>query len=881
MVESSADNTAGADFHDPDETQAAPGPTPPSGAESVAAGDVLGGRFRIISRLGSGGMGEVYRADDLTLGVSVALKFLPPTRAADPEWIARIRAEVRVAREVAHQHVCRTFDIVEMDGRSFLTMEYVDGEDLSSLLRRIGRLPVDKAVQIARQLCAGLAAAHAQGVIHRDLKPANVMLDGRGNVRITDFGIAALADSTAQPNKIVGTPAYMAPEQFAGAAPTPQADLYALGLVLYEIFTGRTAVDGLSRQEFRAAHESSAVTPMTDLVEDVDPVVERVIMRCLQKDPALRPESAFAVAAALPGGDPLAAALEAGETPSPDMVAAAGDRREWLRPAVGAVLIGVLVLSLVGSFFVAEERSMFTKIAAPQRPEALEQTAREIVEELGYSTDTYDRVWGVAPDTRYLRYLADRSRSLDRWSPLGSAPALLRFWYRQSSQSLHPHPVAGVYLNPATYHNPEAPVDSLALRLDMQGRLNDFIARPPARDLLTTEAAPRPPVDWGRLFERAGLDIDRFQETAAPTDWNWVVYCDTDEQHTWFGTASDDKPTVIRVEGRALRNRVVAFDTGYPWHTPEFALVADQRPVGEAWIGFGLLVLACVFVLIALRHLRQGRGDRRGANWAALIVLTCHTVYWLLSISRLPNPSPELVASGFGAIALGLFWAAVAWLLYLALEPFVRRRSPHRLVAWQRLVAGRWRDPIVGRDLLVGFSTGALLASGGSLLGIGVDVAQGTAPYLTAAWPVMSARGILGSLALYGLIAMVGALAVTLLPLLLQLAVRKQWLALAVAWPLIAILASPPLVERHDVVVAFAISAIRAAGILYVQQRFGLVAAWATLFAGSALMQTGSTALGAWHATPLLTAVGVLIVFGAWSYYAALGGRSLFPASKT
>src|SRR5512144_1891610 len=163
-------------------------------AEGFAPGTVLAERYRIVGLIGRGGMGEVYRADDLKLGQTVALKFLPALLAAEPAWIERFYAEVRHARQVAHPNVCRVYDIGEIEGRHFLSMEYVDGEDLGSLLRRIGRLPGDKAVEIARQLCAGLAAAHDQGVLHRDLKPGNVMLDGRGRARITDFGLAVRAD---------------------------------------------------------------------------------------------------------------------------------------------------------------------------------------------------------------------------------------------------------------------------------------------------------------------------------------------------------------------------------------------------------------------------------------------------------------------------------------------------------------------------------------------------------------------------------------------------------------------------------------------------------------------------------------------------------------
>src|SRR5205809_2069662 len=179
-------------------------------------------------------MGEVYRADDLTLDQTVALKFLPQGTAADPARLAQFHHELRVARQVSHKNVCRLYDLGEADGRRFITMEYVDGEDLASLLRRIGRIPQDKAIEISRQLCAGLAAAHERGVVHRDLKPANVMLDGDGNVRITDFGLAVTAGDAAAMR--AGTPQYMAPEQLRGEPASIKTDIYALGLVLFEIF---------------------------------------------------------------------------------------------------------------------------------------------------------------------------------------------------------------------------------------------------------------------------------------------------------------------------------------------------------------------------------------------------------------------------------------------------------------------------------------------------------------------------------------------------------------------------------------------------------------------------------------------------------------------
>lgn len=304
-----------------DRNAVVPKPAPPSSrpprSGGFSPGTVLVERYRIVALLGRGGMGEVYRAEDLKLGNVVALKFLPASLQNDAAALAGFHAEVRNARQVSHPNVCRVYDIGEVNGQHFLTMEYIDGEDLASLLRRIGRLPADKALETAHQICAGLAAAHDCGLLHRDLKPANIMLDGRGRVRITDFGLALSHDDATGRSETAGTPAYMAPEQIGKGEASVRSDIYSLGLVFYELFTGRLPYQATTPIEWRRAHmESSPRTP-SSVVKDIDPVVEKAILRCLQKDPALRPSSVRQVAAAFPGGDPLAAALAAGETPSP------------------------------------------------------------------------------------------------------------------------------------------------------------------------------------------------------------------------------------------------------------------------------------------------------------------------------------------------------------------------------------------------------------------------------------------------------------------------------------------------------------------------------------------------------------------------------------
>ncbi|MEJ2580449.1 MAG: serine/threonine-protein kinase, partial [Acidobacteriota bacterium] len=466
-------------------------------------GTIIDGRYRIVGLLGRGGMGEVYRADDLKLGQPVALKFLPLDVAQDRERLERFLNEVRSALRVTHANVCRVHDVGDVDGQHYLSMEYVDGEDLASLLRRIGRLPRDKAVQIARQLCAGLEAAHEQGILHRDLKPANVMIDGRGRAKITDFGLAGLAETIIGDEIRVGTPLYMAPEQSAGEGVSVRSDLYSLGLVLYELFTGRRAFEAADAADLERLREQSTPTSPSSHVQDLDPAVERTILRCLETDPGARPNSALAVAASLPGGDPLAAALAAGETPSPEMVADAGEVG-GLRPAIG---IPLLVFVIVGLFFVAANRDRYAVeglVSLPKPPEALEVEAREILEAAGFDGDAVDRANGFTYFYDYLDHVEAQELTVSEWGILSTVrPAPIYFWYRQSPEQL----VASDFFSSDEYQfvSPSDPPwtvgDMSGVWLDPQGRLLRLKVVPPP---IAAEDSPAGPVDWSPLIEAAG-----------------------------------------------------------------------------------------------------------------------------------------------------------------------------------------------------------------------------------------------------------------------------------------------------------------------------------------------------------------------------------------
>ncbi len=261
---------------------------PFAGRQDFSAGDLFAGRYRMIARLGRGGMGDVWRADDLVLETPVALKLM---HSANPSERTFILQEVRLARQITHPSVCRVFDVGEAGETIFFSMHYVQGEDLAALLKRTGRLTSERVVEIAHQLCAGLAAAHAEGVLHRDLKPANILIDQGGRVRITDFGIAVTTGNLG-PLVRIGTPGYMAPEQLAAVATVSErTDLHALGLVLFELVTG---------QPHHASHAEDASVRLSRLAPGVHPQLARAILEAIEPDAADRPASALEMEALLP-----------------------------------------------------------------------------------------------------------------------------------------------------------------------------------------------------------------------------------------------------------------------------------------------------------------------------------------------------------------------------------------------------------------------------------------------------------------------------------------------------------------------------------------------------------------------------------------------------
>jgi hypothetical protein len=780
-------------------------------------GAVLDGRYRIIGLLGKGGMGAVYRADDLRLGQPVALKFLPPDLSRDAAQLAQFHNEVRTARQVSHANVCRVYDVGEIDGQLYLSMEYVDGEDLASSLRRIGRFAEDKALDIARQLCAGVAAAHQRGIVHRDLKPANVMLDGAGKVRVMDFGLAT-AGHVDQVR--VGTPAYMAPEQLEGREVTARSDIFALGLILYELFTGRRALAGPTIDDLQRQHESGTITTPTAIVKTLDPAVERAILRCLDRDPARRPASALGVAAALPGGDPLAAALAAGETPSPEVVAAAGGESAAMSWPTALACFALVMASLWVSFHLAGRFLDLNQVRFDLEPRVLEDRARTFEQSVGVGANVVDRASGLFVSTDIQNWIASLPEAPVRDAIRHAGwPSAIVFWHRSSPRLLVPSVLTP---RPGRGDPPLLLSGMTLIGLASSGQLIEFMSVPVQVESRAT--APRLALDWGTFFRAAGLDQARF--SPVPPDWTPRVYADA--RHAWLGTAPGI-PGDLRVEAASHRGVPVSFQIIGPWARPTRMEAPGTRGGADL-----IAIVASVIIVpgtllaaawLARRNLRLGRADRRGAAAVAAFVVTMRMVYWLLVARHFADAVVEQNRF-FAALAGALLEGGISAVLYLAIEPALRRARPQMLITWSRLLAGRIRDPMFGRDLLIGAAAGTLLTAityahyllagafgRGEFTPASADLSVLLGmPLVVAAMinPVQSAlqNAFLGALGL----------------VLVRMVVRKTWLTFAIPVAVFSFLAARGQFETGIVWLDLALGAVLVAIILGTILRFGLVA---------------------------------------------------------
>ena len=804
-------------------------------------------------------MGEVYRATDLALGQSVALKFLPAEAAQNQRLLERFHGEVRIARQVSHPNVCRVYDIGQAEGMPFISMEYVDGEDLSSLLLRIGRLPADKALETARKICAGLAAAHSRGIIHRDLKPQNIMMNKRGDVIIMDFGLAAIADQLSGAEVRNGTPAYMAPEQLRGAEVTAKSDIYALGLVLYELFTGKRPFDANTVQAMLRQQESAQLTSMTSIAADIDPGVEKAIRRCLDPDPTRRPATALSVAAALPGGDPLAAALAAGEMPSPELVASAG-KLEGLAPKYSVPCLIAIIVCLCAAVALRARYAAVMHTPLDDPPEVLAHQSRAMASSFGYPKKPADST--LALDNR--SDLLDRLKQLPephRWDDWLASEAPISARYRESPSPLVADPYGDV-----TPDNP-APTQPgmVSVTLDGAGRLRDFQANP-----YQNAQALTPPVTPDAVFRAAGLDLSAFSEIPA----TFVPTAASSEVHSWKGPHPHIPGLNLTVDLASWKGRITQAAVHLDW-PKSAAPAAPSNP----WISRARVALLITFsvmgllgmIFLARRNWKLGHVDRKGALRIGLVRCLLGFVTWIGTVHAVPDES--MIGFFFANCAAWLTWGAAVSLLYVALEPLVRARWPHSIVTWNRLLAGRWLDAQVNSHILIGAAVGAAIWVAAEWFGDWQSDALGTLGGISSAlgprqWLAAHSNLMEGAL-FFGLLVFFAICG-------LRLMVKKDVLA-AILAALLLILANGGVFSSPDWKVALAIYFGIYSVLVFVLLRLGLVATMAAVFfIDSSNLITLGADWKTWYAPAGLATFILLLGIAIFAFWRSLGSHELF-----
>ncbi|HEX8617450.1 MAG TPA: serine/threonine-protein kinase [Thermoanaerobaculia bacterium] len=789
--------------------------------EQFAPGTIVAGRYRIGSILGAGGMGEVYRADDTKLGQTVALKFLPARLERDPVLLGRLHDEVRLGRQIAHPNVCHLYDIVEADGAHFVAMEYVDGEDLSRLLPRIGRLAPDKAVDFARGIAAGLAAAHAKGILHRDLKPANIMIDSRGDARIMDFGLALAAGE--DDGTISGTAAYMAPEQLEGRPATVRSDLYALGLVMYELFTGKRAHAARTLTE-RVRDAATEIATPSSHIRDMDPAVERIILRCLAVDPEQRPASAREIILALPGSDPLAAAMAAGETPSPRVVAAAGAEGTLTRWQAWTMLGAVAVLVVAHTSL-----RVRTAPALPTSAEVLWARSATILETLGIP---------ARGEPIRQPHVVDGPAPHRFRSEYGVSPAVSR--------------VIPFEANAPGW---------TTIEVDSRGRLARLLTAPDA------EWKPKP-LDWRPLLEAAGVDAASLRPVApriAPT-------APFDARAAWVGMYEKER-VGVRIEAAAWKGTPVAFGVSAPNDGPVTPSGFGSQSATRFISAVGLIALA-VALLLAARNVRARRVDRQGALRMSVALFAVAAAGQFFDAAARAGALAALsdLSHIFGAATDVTLYVLVS---YLAVEPWVRRRWPELLISWARLADGRPRDPLVARHVMIGILAGvahAILSATARPIAAALD--GGSAEFrefrIGNLWDALAAVHFGAT----------GAIASTAMPVValvvFTIVLRRRALAGAALFTVLLTFFWLAVGQRPASVPSYVVIA----GLLsFITVRYGLVAlsvAQATFFA---LFMSPLLPGAGWATATAPVALAVVVALALWAFHTSLGGQPMFSAT--
>jgi hypothetical protein len=652
------------------------------------AGTMIGGRYRLMALLGRGGMGVVYRAEDAELNQEIALKLLAPGLGHDVAAVDIVRREVRTARQITHPSVVRIFDFHVAGGEAFLTMEFVAGEDLGSLVRRVGPLPAAKVLQITRQLAAGLAAAHEAGVLHRDLKPANVMIDGSGNVRILDFGVAAPLSDERALRRVSGTPGFVAPEVLAGQAPSERSDLYGFGLVVYYAATG---VLPDSRQLASEAELEARL-----FSAGMSRELATIVRCCLNAAPSHRPRSAHELVLALASEDPLKHVVSAGRIPSQALLAAASSWKASPRKLNALFVTGMVLIVLI--ILLADRTLFLSRCGLVKSPTALSEIAEEMLIRLGHRAPGEWVQTGVALDTDCLQFVRGQSKLPGVWKSLsaGEIPAVF-FWYRQGDPRL-PRPTLLGDSGAEDARN--ALPGSMTVHLDGRGKLMSLCVNESG----ALENGSSRQVDWPIVFDLADLNWPAFREVHATR----VPPLFADEVRLWQGPFPATSGQDLHVMAAAHSGRLVYFEIEYPWQMRASDIPAEGTQQSSRFIAVRAalwLVAISLAAWLAWRHVQLGQADWQGTWRVSACVVSLAGLNWLCG-SRHSFVATEELLAAFDWLTVIAFCGAMAAVTYLAVEPYARRWWPWSIITLRRLLDGRLTDGALWADVLLGVVVG-------------------------------------------------------------------------------------------------------------------------------------------------------------------------------
>ncbi|MGB7925112.1 MAG: hypothetical protein WCF57_17865, partial [Pyrinomonadaceae bacterium] len=573
----------------------------------------------------------------------------------------------------------------------------------------------------------------------------------------------------------------------------------------------------------------------------------------------------------LPGGDPLAAAIAAGETPSPEMVAAA-PKEGALKPFVALACLASVVALFAFIVFFSDKVKLNEWVPLDKSPEVMAERASQIVNRLGYTDAPKDTVYAYDQDFSYLDYARREDTSPDRFEKIRTGqPVTLYFWYRTSPRYL----IQNSFGEVSSFDPPIDVSGMTRVALDVRGRLIEFQAVPPQVDEKRTQNIQ---TDWSTLFTEAGLDIRNYKETES----QWTPPFFADERKAWEGRHIDHAEIPVRIEAAAFHGRAVYFNVILPWDKPSrqtdsSATVSDN--VINIFVAVLFLSILLAALIVARHNLKVGRGDTKGALKLGVFVFSAITLARLIDAYHVPELGGELWIF-FQSASLGLFIATLTWIFYIALEPFVRKRWSELMISWSRLMAGDFRDPLVGRDILVGGLLG-LAQTSAQYLNILLHQWLGVArlPYMGAhtTEPLSGVDGMAVHFLHQFSEPVFATVLISFLLLLLLTVLRKKRLAIAALW---LIFITPDLVNAsYGSWLPLVGDVLMAALMTIAVARFGLLAFYSyILFYAMSIGNPITSDFSSWYAKSTLFPFVVIMSLAIYGFYTSLAGQKIFEA---